>query len=1185
MNKGLSFSESQRIDLLCTEFEADWSLTEKGRLREMLQKCPEHLQEAAFVELLLVDIELKTASSVRLDSEDYTRQFPEFTGVIETVWASASLESSIESTRDSTGNTWNEPAMPTFAADQPEEGLQFGRFTLCKKLGQGVFGTVYLAYDPALDREVALKLPRFPPGDASRTGRFLEEAKIAARLHHPNIVAAWERGRVGEQLYISSEYVQGETLEHEIKEAAVELRTAVTWTRDLAEALQYAHEERVIHRDIKPANIMVGEHGRPMLMDFGLAKRTDSTATATMDGSVLGSIAYMSPEQSRGVFAEIGPASDQYSLGAVFYELLTGSPRFSGEGLSILNALRDGPPPPAFNVTPPALPADVVTICRKMLAPDVEGRYGDCGDAARDLTNWLEGRPITARRATPLERLTKWCRRNPLVASLLSTIAAVLVISLIAISAAFIDAAYARDRAQLHLGVAQENERVAATQRDKARAAAIAQRQEVSRSNVLLAAEEIRSGRFQEALSLLNGVDKADRGWVWKVQRARIPREISRFQLPGNALPFSLRAFFDESGKRLAICFHLRHGPGVRDFRMVTWLINTRTGECVDRVMPDYQVVAPMNGAFTDGGRYLVAFVEKEKSRRGFSKIIAYDSQAKKVVAQLDGVDNYAPSPYRPHEVLIQKSRDADGKYEHLVWNFLTGKTTSLDHGKRFFSPNFSTDINSQEIATRNNNWVTVAGATGSDGESRAKLMQRLGAVHWNISADRKYIVGQLQNVWPWNRRGITVSAGQAAVVEFPLRMKSVLETDKAVAQDLFDYQRGHSQLVSVADSPLGFSISDDSSYVTLNMNAYGFESRMRSLCWWSLESGEYLGKAAGFAVTGDGALYASEHDGAIVIRQAPLHVRRFRSRAIENELARCQPVSPTPHKRFYPMVAYVQDQPWLILSRQHIADKIDRDAHIVQLDRGDNRTAAFVAVDHQNQRLACIGDGNCLKVISLQKEPTITRLEFTNRLAASFFCFHPNGRQLVTGDVKGLAFWSLETGNILKRLDQYPCPRFSHGQLKFSSEGNYLCINSGVPRSLVLDTATWQPVRKGPLNRFCEFSLSHDEKLLSVSTGYGQVSVESLATGKIVQQFATDAKALKVVFHPNQPILIMGRDDGRLVMYDTRTWNTVLDEQLPEGRVVQMKFNQAGTSLAVCIRNGTHRWFEFTADNPSSAR
>jgi WD40 repeat protein/tRNA A-37 threonylcarbamoyl transferase component Bud32 len=300
------------------------------------------------------------------------------------------------------------------AADRPQPDPaplgRVGRFRLRRFLGQGAYGKVYLAHDPQLDREVALKVPRLPADDDRAADRFLREAKAASRLKHPNIVAIYEAGRAAEGCYIAAEYVDGVPLSVKVDEHRPPIRTAVRIVRDLAIALDYAHAEGIVHRDLKPANVMLKGGGRPQVMDFGLAKRDD--ADASSDGAVVGTPAYMAPEQARGE-PTVGPAADQYALGVILYELLTGSRPFDGPAHQVLAKVASAALPPPPRALCPEVPLDLEAICLKCLRKEPGRRYTGAGELAADLLRWERGEPVSARRAPAAERLAKWARRQP----------------------------------------------------------------------------------------------------------------------------------------------------------------------------------------------------------------------------------------------------------------------------------------------------------------------------------------------------------------------------------------------------------------------------------------------------------------------------------------------------------------------------------------------------------------------------------------------------------------------------------------------------------------------------------------------------------------------------------------------------------------------------------------------------
>ena len=316
------------------------------------------------------------------------------------------------------------------------DGGAVGRFVVRGKLGAGAFGTVYRAYDPHLDREVALKVPN--PGataNAKHVERFLREAKAAANLRHPHIVPVFDAGRDGDRYYIASAFIDGKPLADDIPDGGTDFTRAARLARELADALAYAHEQGIVHRDVKPQNVMLDTHDRVHLMDFGLASRQEEAARLTSDGAVMGTPSYMAPEQAAGQKGEAQPAADQYAVGVVLYELLTGRVPFEGPlPVVIHNAIHTEPDAP--RTLRADIPRDLETICLKAMSKRPEGRYADCQALADDLRRWLEGEPISARRLSVRERATRWVKKEPKLSAAAALIALVLVVSVVLVSSA-----------------------------------------------------------------------------------------------------------------------------------------------------------------------------------------------------------------------------------------------------------------------------------------------------------------------------------------------------------------------------------------------------------------------------------------------------------------------------------------------------------------------------------------------------------------------------------------------------------------------------------------------------------------------------------------------------------------------------------------------------------------------------
>jgi eukaryotic-like serine/threonine-protein kinase len=388
------------------------------RIEDYLLRVPEHLRARALREFLAVEVQLAPPSQLPLDLDDYRRRFPDYVQELEEAFyrddflaESAdphSLGSTVSVTDPGDGDgekrasSWTAASSIPSLPEAPEtmDGKRLGRYRIVKVLGGGAFGLVYEAFDTQLERPVALKVPSVK---LFRTGRsvdvFLQEARVAAQLKHPGLVAVYDIQQTRDHLFIVQELIPGLNLAEWVARQRPSSEQFVRILIEIAEALSFLHQRRYVHRDVKPANVIIDQDGHAHVTDFGLTLHEATQRSHA--GIVSGTPAYMSPEQVRGESHRLDGRSDLWSLGVILYEWLTGSRPFGGSSMSELygEILHREPCPPR-QMEPSADP-ELERICLKCLAKRQSDRYAAAADLTADLQHWL-ARPATVSDGRPL---------------------------------------------------------------------------------------------------------------------------------------------------------------------------------------------------------------------------------------------------------------------------------------------------------------------------------------------------------------------------------------------------------------------------------------------------------------------------------------------------------------------------------------------------------------------------------------------------------------------------------------------------------------------------------------------------------------------------------------------------------------------------------------------------------------
>jgi|GEM_PF-1618710 len=433
------------VELARVDLRRRFDAGESVRIEVYLEQWTElAADDEATLALILAEADLRRRSGASIGADEYCRRFPRHAAALP-----AALEpaqglgpdpgSMSDGTQTSVGPSLaetievgpNAGPSPDFPPGKTDEFASLPLphvpgYEVIRRIARGGMGEVLEARHVILNRTVAIKmpLPHLISGEADRE-RFLREARAAAQLRHAHICAIHEIGQAGGCPYIVMDFVRGQTLKQWLVDRGPTGRQSAELVALLARAVAYAHEHGVVHRDLKPSNVLVEtESGAPVLTDFGLAKQLDDKSSQlTHSGQVMGTPAYMAPEQAAGHLDRVGPLSDVYSLGAVLYELLCGRPPFAGNVGEVLRQVQTDEPP-APRTLNPRIHRDLETVCLKALAKDPAARYESAAALAADLERFSAGEPIAARRAGPLHRLARTARRRPAMTATIVAVAA-----------------------------------------------------------------------------------------------------------------------------------------------------------------------------------------------------------------------------------------------------------------------------------------------------------------------------------------------------------------------------------------------------------------------------------------------------------------------------------------------------------------------------------------------------------------------------------------------------------------------------------------------------------------------------------------------------------------------------------------------------------------------------------------
>ena len=401
----LNQQDQRRIEVAKDAFQSSWQSGQQQRIEEFWQVFPESLRGAALSELVPLEFSLRRAAGDTVTPEEFAERFPEHAELIAELFdqpaacdktppgGSQKVETSNIGQTLLVGREQDRPkSLPAMKGGNSKSvPEQMGRYRIERELGRGGMGAVYLAHDGQLDRKVALKIPFFrEDDDAEAIERFYREARAMATLQHANLCPVFDVGQFEQWHFLTMAYIDGQPLSKKLKEpGAIPLLQAVALLRTVATAVQKAHDAGIVHRDLKPANIMLTSDLEPIIMDFGLVRRRkEGEAELTQKGAILGSPAYMAPEQIQARHDEIGPATDVYALGVILYQMVTGRKPFEGTITSLYGQIVSNEPDPPSKLCR-EVPPEIDAICLKALAKSTSQRHASATEFSEDLSKVL----------------------------------------------------------------------------------------------------------------------------------------------------------------------------------------------------------------------------------------------------------------------------------------------------------------------------------------------------------------------------------------------------------------------------------------------------------------------------------------------------------------------------------------------------------------------------------------------------------------------------------------------------------------------------------------------------------------------------------------------------------------------------------------------------------------------------